>query len=143
VLDEVTADVAGVFDAISVAEFELVELFVAAGVAELGVDIVIGIEADVVIGVATGVTTGSAEANAAGVVEWVVGFDDEFEIVMGLTGVSTGGELGADMGDAQDGSAGMVGDAQEGVEEEEEEEEEAAAAAVAAFMLSNLFSNHW
>lgn len=77
---------------------------------------------------------GIAEATAAGagVALLVDVVFPEMEVV-GRTGVSTGGELGADTGDATEG-----GDAHEG-----SAEEEAAAAVTAAFMLSNLFSNHW
>jgi hypothetical protein len=91
--------------------------------------VVAGVET-VVIGVATAVAMGVVETTVAGV---RVGIDG----IRGFTGVSTGGELGADTGDAHEGIA--VGDAQEGGADEDEEED----AADAAFMLSSLFSNHW
>lgn len=137
-LDEVTAVVAGVVTDPNV---------VVAGVPAVVVAVAgdgAGVETDGAMGVATGVAIGVTEATAAG-----VGVVDELLVVICLTGVSTGGELGADIGgedtvgDAQDGTVsdaqeGAVGEAHEGSEEEEEER-----ALIAAFMLSNLFSNHW
>jgi hypothetical protein len=93
---------------------------------------VVGDATDGVIGVATGAIGVGTTAVVIGVVTATV-------VDEGRTGVSAGGELGAD----DVGRGTTVGDAHEGGVAGEALVVRAAAAAMAAFMFSSLFSNHW